>query len=370
MSKSYTPGLKVTKNTSVIKERLLPMKGTTLVKVGDNVKNSDIVACTEIPGNVHMINIARELNIEPKKINEVIKIEIDQKVKKGEVIAENAGLFGLFKSEVKSPLDGFISNISNVTGQIIISEPMIPIEVNAYIEGTVTKVLDNEGVQIETSAALIQGIIGIGKEQNGKIKILELEDLKSNELDLEGSIVVIDSSINLEIYNRISKLNAIGIIVGGFNYDDLSTLIGKPLGVAVTGNEEIKTTLIITEGFGDIKMSDSTFKLLKNFEGFNASINGATQIRAGVLRPEVVIPVNQEQSSSNIKSDEDSVISVGSKVRIIREPYFGKVGTVTDLPFKPIILDTETKARVAEIKLHDGKKYLVPRSNLEVILDY
>ena len=53
-----------------------------------------------------------------------------------------------------------------------------------------------------------------------------------------------------------------------------------------------------------------------------------------------------------------------------QEPYFGKVGTVTDLPFKPIILDTETKARVAEIKLHDGKKYLVPRSNLEVILDY
>ena len=127
----------------------------------------------------------------------------------------------------------------------------------------------------------------------------------------------------------------------------------------LTSPSEIKLTLTF-----------NFFKLLKNFEGFNASINGATQIRAGVLRPEVVIPVNQEQSSSNIKSDEDSVISVGSKVRIIREPYFGKVGTVTDLPFKPIILDTETKARVAEIKLHDGKKYLVPRSNLEVILDY
>jgi len=34
-----------------------------------------------------------------------------------------------------------------------------------------------------------------------------------------------------------------------------------------------------------------------------------------------------------------------------------------------VILETQTKARVAEIELTDGKKYLVPRSNLEVILE-
>ena len=130
MSKSYTPGLKIRSNTKVIKLRQLPMLGKTHVQVDSNVKYSDIVASTEIPGNVHMINISRELNIEPNKINDVIKVKVDEAVTKDMVIAQNSGLFGLFKTEVKSPITGFISNISNITGQVIISEPMIPIEVD------------------------------------------------------------------------------------------------------------------------------------------------------------------------------------------------------------------------------------------------
>jgi len=87
------------------------------------------------------------------------------------------------------------------------------------------------------------------------------------------------------------------------------------------------------------------------------------------MRPEIIIPINKTKSNKGNNKAEDSVISIDSKVRIIREPYFGKTGKVTDLPFEPVILETQTKARVAEIELTDGKKYLVPRSNLEVILE-
>ena len=368
MSKSYTPGLKVTRNTKVSKIRLLPMKGTIVAKLNSETKYEDVVASTKIPGNVHMVNVARELNVEPNKVKDLVTVKMDQKIKQGTIIAQNAGLFGLFKSEIKSPIDGFVSNISDITGQIIISEPPIPIEVNAYINGKITEIFENEGVKIETNAALIQGIIGIGKEKNGLIKILIHEDLNNDSLDLKDVIAVIDSYINLETYKKIASAGAIGIIAGGFDYEDLSNLIGKPLGVAITGNEKIKSTLIITEGFGKINMSKSTFDLLKQFEGHNASINGATQIRAGVMRPEIIIPIKQDHMKDGTKKNEDSIISVGSRVRIIREPYFGKIGKVIDLPFEPVILETKTKARVAEIEF-DGKKHLVPRSNLEVILD-
>ena len=368
MSKSYTPGLKIIKNTKVSKIRLLPMKGTIVAKLNSEAKHEDVVASTKIPGNVHMVNVARELNIEPNKIKDLVTVKMDQEVKQGTIIAQNTGLFGLFKSEIKSPVDGFISNISDITGQIIISEPPIPIEVNAYINGKITEIFKNEGVRIETTAALIQGIIGIGKEKNGLIKILLNEDLNNDSLDLKDAIAVIDSYINLEIYKKISSAGAIGIIAGGFDYEDLSNLIGKPLGVAITGNEKIKSTLIITEGCGKINMSKSTFDLLKQFEGHNASINGATQIRAGVMRPEIIIPIKKDNMKQDTRKIEDSVISTGSRVRIIREPHFGKIGKVIDLPFEPVILETQTKARVAEIEF-DGKKHLVPRSNLEVILD-
>ena len=67
-------------------------------------------------------------------------------------------------------------------------------------------------------------------------------------------------------------------------------LLGYDLGVAITGHEDIRPTLIITEGFGQIAMAGRTYELLAANAGRRASANGATQIRAGVLRPEIIIP--------------------------------------------------------------------------------
>ena len=72
MSKSYTPGLKILEDTKVEKERVLPLKGELHVNVNDNVESNTIVASTHIPGNVHMVNIANELNIDAKQILEYI----------------------------------------------------------------------------------------------------------------------------------------------------------------------------------------------------------------------------------------------------------------------------------------------------------
>ena len=82
-----------------------------------------------------------------------------------------------------------------------------------------------------------------------------------------------------------------GIIAGGIDDVDLRELLGYELGVAITGSEEIGITLVITEGFGHIAMAEQTFTLLKAREGMKTSINGATQIRAGVVRPEILIPL-------------------------------------------------------------------------------
>ena len=63
-----------------------------------------------------MINMVNKLNIDPSQINEYMMVDLDEEVKKDQVIAENKGLFGFFKSQVKSPIDGKIINISKVTG--------------------------------------------------------------------------------------------------------------------------------------------------------------------------------------------------------------------------------------------------------------
>ena len=157
--------------------------------------------------------------------------------------------------------------------------------------------------------------------------------------------------------------------MGGFDYDALSNLLGYQLGVAITGSEEIGTSIVMTEGFGQVSMANRTFELFKKFNNQIASMNGATQIRAGVIRPEVVIPQSENKSGVKSLSESDMIISEGSDVRVIRTPYFGKVGKVVSLPSELMKMESETIVRVAEIEFSDGEKAIMPRANLEMILD-
>ena len=139
MSKSYTPGLVVLENTKIRKNRQLPIKGKVLVEVGEEILSDKIVASTKIPGNVQMLNAANKLNIEPENIQECMLVKIDENVEKGQVIAENKGLFGLFKTNLKTPIDGTIANISDITGQIIIVPKLADPEAKGAVKSCLSK---------------------------------------------------------------------------------------------------------------------------------------------------------------------------------------------------------------------------------------
>ena len=154
--------------------------------------------------------------------------------------------------------------------------------------------------------------------------------------------------------------------MGGIHDSDLRALLGYELGVAITGSESLGLTLVVTEGFGEINMAARTFDLLKAQEGMMASINGATQIRAGVVRPEIIIPVEAREDMVGTGSTGDA-LDIGTPIRIIREPYFGRLGRVFALPVELQELETEAKVRVLEVELEDGNKVVLPRANVEII---
>ena len=183
---------------------------------------------------------------------------------------------------------------------------------------------------------------------------------------MAGKILIGGSFLSLEAYKKAMKCKVAGIVVGGFNYYDLKAVLGYDLGVAITGTEKLPTALIVTEGYGSIPMSSATFELLKSNHGNEASVNGATQIRAGVIRPEIVIPIKGESNAEDSLSKEPEGIQEGSTVRVIRSPNFGKIGIVTSLPSELNKMESETMVRVAEISI-DGKNTLIPRANLEMV---
>ena len=373
MSRSYTPGLKILARTKIIKKRQLPMKGNVHLKIGDIVKSDTIVASTELPGNVQMLNVANKLNIEPEHVPECMLAELDESIYKGQIIAESKGIFGMFKSQLKSPIDGTLANVSEITGQAILSEPPIPVEVDAYTSGTITEVEDEEGVTIETVGALVQGILGIGGENHGILEVVTTSP--SDELTAEmiqekhkNMVLVGGSFLTKDTFEHARKIGVAGIVSGGFDYTDLSKILGYSLGVAITGSEDIGPSLIITEGFGRISIAVRTYELLVSNKGKFASINGSTQIRAGVIRPEILIPDEIGNGEIGEFEEADLAISDGSLIRVIRAPYFGRVGKVKSLPPELQKMESETMVRVAEIEFEDGTIEIIPRANLEMIL--
>ena len=374
MAHAYTPGLKVTEGMTIQKERRLPLQGEVLVEAGAAVRAEDVVAKADLPGNVQLLNVANLLSVPAEEITEYMLKPVGETIAKDEIIATTKGLFGLFKSQARSPIDGTIEAVSDVTGQVILREPPIPVEVKAYTEGTVTEISPNEGVTVETYGTYIQGIFGVGGETIGNLTVavsspsdgLTAEQILPEHRDriLVGGSLVTTAAIQEAIQQGVK-----GIIAGGIDDVDLRELLGYELGVAITGSEEIGITLVITEGFGSVAMAEQTFSLLKMREGMKTSINGATQIRAGVVRPEIVIPLVSDAAETGAEKDGsvEGILEVGSSVRIIREPYFGKLGRVTELPVELQNLETEAQVRVLRIELENGEQTLLPRANVETI---
>ena len=87
------------------------------------------------------------------------------------MLARTRGIFGRFRTDYPSQVAGTIESISSVTGQVIIRGAPLPVEVAAYLAGTVIEVVPNEGCVIEADVSFIQGIFGIGGEAFGPIRM-------------------------------------------------------------------------------------------------------------------------------------------------------------------------------------------------------
>jgi hypothetical protein len=124
--------------------------------------------------------------------------------------------------------------------------------------------------------------------------------------------------------------------------------------------------VLVTEGFGYLHMAQRTFDLLRSLEGSMASINGATQIRAGVIRPEVICPLPADTAASNV-AKQAFELKIGTPIRVIREPYFGKLGTVTELPAQLQHVESGTEVRVLKANIEGEGEVMVPRANVEII---
>ncbi|HAI20597.1 MAG TPA: hypothetical protein DCM14_01635 [Clostridiales bacterium UBA8153] len=314
---------------------------------------------------------AFELKCKPKDLPKYMLRTVGQEVKRTQIIAKKGEGAAFFAICARAPISGVISEVNATTGYVTIARPFKQVTVNAYVQGTVTEVLPQRGVVVEVPAVKVNGIFGVGRETHGELKVLvdRGDQVLTKEMiteDLEGKIVIGGSFITDEALAQALTVGCRGVITGTANYLNIIKSLGVRLGVGITGQEDIGTTLILMEGFGHLAMHEEVFQALKALDGMEASINGATQIRAGAIRPEIIVAFPNHQGELAKPQHVDEEVTPGLRVRVISEPYFGATGRVAAVPREAAPVETGASVPVLEVELSGGERVIVPRANVEV----
>lgn len=382
------------------------LPGSMLRKVGDSVKNREVIAkatkglygqkeyeaptdgvIEEISAKSGRIIIreefgkeeppvsfdaAFELGVRPRELPKMMLLRVGQEVKRGAILAKKGETAAFFTKTARAPISGIIAAINDQTGYVTIARPFKEVVVRAYVAGQVAEILPERGCVVETAGVRLTGAFGLGRETFGPVRVLAdraSDVLTADAIDAScaGQIVVGGSQATNEAMAKALEVGVRGVITGTAHYLNLIKSLNVRLGVGITGQEDIDMTVILMEGFGTLAMREQAFLALKKLEGREAAINGATQIRAGAIRPEIIIPVQEAGGALRDPVQIDEDLAVGQHVRVVNDPFFGQVGTVAKLPRESQAIETGAVVPVAEIAMADGTSVTVPRKNVEIL---
>ncbi|MDY6915257.1 MAG: glutamate mutase L [Candidatus Cloacimonadota bacterium] len=240
------------------------------------------------------IKVAKKMKIDPKKMKQYLKVKKGNFVYAGDILASklmkifsNSEAAESFTFSIQAPSTGTIKDIDYETGTITIKYDKKPFKKTAHLKGIITDVIPKNAAILEFKGSRLQGIIGFGSENSGKLHYFE--DLSELNNCTDNEIAVYPGQVDLAFLKMAAKLKLKGVVAGSINNKDLTEFIADEIGVALTGNEKIDFPFIITEGFGSFDMCQNYKKFLAENNGKWTYINGHTQIRAGVTRPTIIV---------------------------------------------------------------------------------
>lgn len=375
MAHAFAPGLTVSSHHLVRRRRELPIAGEILVNKGDMVSREQIIARTYLEGELRLVRVAEALGVAPHEVPEVLRVSVGSLVDEGDLLAEVRGLWGLFRSAITAPISGTVEFVTESTGHLGIRAAPRTLELSAYLEGVVVEVEGKRAVVLESETSFVQGIFGVGGEKIGTVQVLDIDpstvvSVSHVPAKAPGAILIGGCSPTLDALLKARDAGAVGFVTGSIDDHTLREYVGRDIGVAVTGDENVSMTLIVTEGFGPLAMGHRVWETLRAMNGARASLNGATQVRAGAVRPEIISAARAELGTPmhGLRGATSSTgLRVGSRVRLIRVPFFGQSGTVEELPADLQRIETGAWSRILTARLDDGRSVTVPRANVELL---
>lgn len=337
--------------TNIRRTRLLPVSGSVLVRVGQKVNASDVIAEAQVATRHLMLDIRRAMGgASTAEAERTIIRREGEKLVQGDVIAESGGLFARV---VRAPANGTVAMVSS--GRVLIEVETRPLQLLAALPGLVTELHPERGATIETDGALIQGAWGNGRVGEGLLVPLlhsPDEELTSEQLEvsLRGAVVVAGHCRTAKALRAAADLPLRGLVLASMTADLLAVAAGMDM------------PIIILEGLGRIPMDEASYQLITTSERRDASLNAGFNPPMGE-RPELVLPLPAAGQSA----PSTAYFAPNQTVRIQGEPYRGKIGVIVQIRPGLTVLPNGLRAPAADVRLEAATQVTVPLANLEVI---
>jgi hypothetical protein len=290
-------------------------------------------------------------------VKKYVQVKSGQQVEAEQTIARRRIGLGLSSRTVRAPQDGVVAAVGG--GRVLLESVGEPIEVQAYLSGTVSNVMPGKGVLIEVVGAWIQGVWGLGGESFGVIRVVSKRPdrpLRARRIDVgcHGAVLVGGSTLDQAALQQALEMQVRGIIIGSL----------PPSLIELA--REMPFPIIVTEGLGRAPMAAPLFKLLRANDSREAAISGLTKSRWGAVRPEIIIPVPSGKVGP--PPAPGVALKVGKQVRLTRGALLGAVGTVRSLPSRPMSLETDARVWGAFVEFEDDEQeQFIPLFNLELL---
>jgi hypothetical protein len=343
----------ITPLAAIRRMRLLPVKGVVLVRAGQKVDSTEVIAQANLNPEHIVIDVARGLGVSSKDVSNFMKREVGEGVEEGATIASRGSLV---PRVVRAPLAGKLVTLSG--GQVMLEVRNQPFNLKAGLPGVVVKVEPDFGGVIETEGAWVQGVWGNEKINSGTLHVLADEPdhvLSEGEIDItmRGFMVLAGHCSLREPLEAGVDVPIRGLILGSLATHLLPLASRMPY------------PIIIIEGFGFRPMNQVAHTLLSTNESRDVTINAESSDRFTGQRPEVIIPL--KVTSAPAQPMDVVEFSPGQKVRILCAPHASEVGIIELIPPGLTTFPNGLKATGALVEMEDGGKVVVPLANIEVL---
>lgn len=343
----------ISRMTAIQRDILLPEDavGTVLVAEGQTVDIREVVVRGYIPDK-HWILETRPLfgNLKDAELKRMLLVKERQRVEAQQPIAGKDPRRG---RRLFAPVDGMVVYVGS--GRIIMQAMPQTIDLEAGVRGTVSRVYPGRGIQVQTTGALVQGIWGSGKTVIATLRMepakgLESIPLEALDITYKNEIVVTTRPLTSQAL-RVAEVRSFAGLIA----PSMPSYLLKQV-------QKFDKPVLLTEGFGNISMSETILAVLKDFDSYPAVLDAYAPRRWEARRPEVVIHRRTDETLT--APDFRMTLRRGMRVRVSRAPYTGQIGKVIDIPERPLLLENGLSVPAARVELITGTVE-IPLANLE-----